>query len=74
MPCCQGFTLEIDGGPVVEGARSPQLSVRETWASQNFDRIRKAHRERTWDKPGSEGESICRSCAVTKVPTPIEIK
>ncbi len=74
MPCCQGFTLEIDGGPVVEGAASPRLSVRESWASPNFDRIREAHRERTWDKPGSEGESICRSCAVTKVPTPIAIE
>jgi hypothetical protein len=23
MPCCQGFTLEIDGGPVVVGAGAP---------------------------------------------------
>ncbi len=70
MPCCQGFTLEIDGGSVVEGSSS----VRDVWASQNFERIRKAHRERTWDRTGSEGEPICQSCAVTKVPTPFEVE
>ena len=70
MPCCQGFTLEIDGGSVVGGS----AGVRDVWASQNFERIRKAHRERTWDRAGSEGESICQSCAVTKVPTPFEVE
>jgi MoaA/NifB/PqqE/SkfB family radical SAM enzyme len=74
MPCCQGFTLEIDGGPVVDGAAAPKRSLREAWASPNFERLRKAHRERTWDRDGAEGEPICRSCAVTKAPTPIEVK
>jgi MoaA/NifB/PqqE/SkfB family radical SAM enzyme len=70
MPCCQGFTLAIDGGSVVPKDEKPALSIKETWASANFERLRKSHRDRTWDRPGSAGESICRSCAVTKVPTP----
>jgi hypothetical protein len=69
MPCCQGFTLEIDGGPVVALPRQPLRSLRETWASANFERLRAAHRNRTWDRPGAGGEAICRSCAVTKQPT-----
>jgi len=43
-------------------------SLKETWASANFDRLRAAHRNRTWSDPFA-GEAICRSCAVTKVPT-----
>ena len=70
MPCCQGFTLEIDGGPVVEEA----AGVREVWASPNFERVRRAHRERTWDRPGPQGEAICRSCAVTRTPTPFQVE
>ena len=70
MPCCQGFTLEIDGGAVVPGTQS----VRDTWTSENFDRLRRAHRERTWDRDGKEGEPICRNCAVTKKPTPIAVE
>jgi hypothetical protein len=69
MPCCQGFTLEIDGGPVVRVPTYPLMkSLKETWASANFDRLRRAHRDRTWSDPFA-GEAICRSCAVTKVPT-----
>ena len=69
MPCCQGFTLEIDGGPVVRvPGQAPPKSLREAWASPNFERLRRAHRERTWDDPAA-GEPICRSCAVTKMPT-----
>ena len=69
MPCCQGFTLEIDGGPVVRVPNYPLMkSLKETWASANFDRLRAAHRNRTWSDPFA-GEAICRSCAVTKVPT-----
>jgi MoaA/NifB/PqqE/SkfB family radical SAM enzyme len=71
MPCCQGFTLEIDGGPVVSNDRDPALSIRQTWASPNFNRLRKSHRDRTWDQPGAVGEPICRACAVTKVPVPL---
>jgi MoaA/NifB/PqqE/SkfB family radical SAM enzyme len=68
MPCCQGFTLEIDGGPLVPVPNYPLVkSLREAWASPNFDRLRRAHRERTWDDPAA-GESICRDCAVTKKP------
>jgi hypothetical protein len=70
MPCCQGFTLEIDGGEVVTGAQS----IQHAWTSENFDRLRRAHRERTWDQGGKRGEPICRHCAVTKKPTPIAIK
>jgi hypothetical protein len=70
MPCCQGFTLEIDGGPVT-GAK-PVVDLRQAWASQNFDRLRAAHRDRTWDDPAS-GEPICRACAVTKKPTPLRV-
>jgi hypothetical protein len=73
MPCCQGFTLEIDGGPVV-GDESRRLTLREAWASRNFDRLRRAHRERSWDRPGAEGEPICRNCAVTKKPTPVAVE
>ena len=43
-------------------------TLRETWASPNFERLRQAHRARTWSDPFA-GEPICRSCAVTKVPT-----
>jgi MoaA/NifB/PqqE/SkfB family radical SAM enzyme len=72
MPCCQGFTLEIDGGPVVAGADAPMTTVQKAWLSPNFDRLRKAHRDRTWDDKAS-GEPICQSCAVTKKPTPIQV-
>jgi CDGSH-type Zn-finger protein len=72
MPCCQGFTLEIDGGPVVAGARRPVVNLRQAWASANFERLREAHRKRTWDRPGTEGEPICQSCAVTRMPTRLE--
>ncbi|MCU0240879.1 MAG: radical SAM protein [Vicinamibacteria bacterium] len=65
MPCCQGFTLEIDGGAVVAAPGQPALSLREIWLSSNFERLRRAHRERYWDDPG-KGELICRRCAVTK--------
>jgi hypothetical protein len=69
MPCCQGFTLEIDGGPVVGNINYPIMkSLKEAWASQNFERLRQSHRNRTWDDPFG-GESICKSCAVTKMPT-----
>lgn len=68
MPCCQGFTLEIDGGAVVPKRPGDPTSLKEIWVSSNFDRLRRAHRDRTWDRPGAQGESICRSCAVTKVP------
>jgi hypothetical protein len=72
MPCCQGFTLEIDGGPVVPVPGYPLVkSLREAWASPNFERLRRAHRARTWDDAAA-GEAICRSCAVTKVPTRLE--
>jgi hypothetical protein len=73
MPCCQGFTLEIDGGPVVNDARGPMVSLRQAWASQNFDRLRRAQRDRTWDRAGTGGEPICKSCAVTKMPTRLEV-
>jgi hypothetical protein len=69
MPCCQGFTLEIDGGPVVNDPRGAAVSLREAWASANFNRLRRAQRDRTWDRPGDAGEPICQRCAVTKMPT-----
>jgi hypothetical protein len=72
MPCCQGFTLEIDGGPVVAGADAPMTTVQKAWLSPNFERLRNAHRNRTWDSK-TNGEPICQSCAVTKKPTPIQI-
>jgi hypothetical protein len=71
MPCCQGFTLEIDGGPVVAHAGAPMRSLREAWLSPNFERLRRAQRERHWDDP-VKGEHICQSCAVTKRPLRIE--
>jgi hypothetical protein len=71
MPCCQGFTLEIDGGPVVPNGQDPALRIKETWTSPNFERLRKSHRDRTWDKDGPEGEPICRACAVTKSTVPL---
>jgi hypothetical protein len=73
MPCCQGFTLEIDGGPVVTGAGAPLRSLRDAWESANFDRLRVAHRNRTWDRMGQAGEPICRACAVTKQPTRLSV-
>ena len=74
MPCCQGFTLEIDGGAVVSNGErdEPVQSIQQAWSAANFDRLRKAHRERTWDRQDGAGESICRNCAVTRKPTPIE--
>ena len=75
MPCCQGFTLEIDGGPVVPNVHGPAMSgLREVWLSPNFERLRAAHRQRTWDRPGGQGEPICRNCAVTKAPTRLLIR
>jgi hypothetical protein len=76
MPCCQGFTLEIDGGAVtpVQGREGRSQTIQEAWASPNFERLRAAHRLKTWDRPGSEGEPICRSCAVTKKPTPVAVQ
>ena len=69
MPCCQGFTLEIDGGRrSPRTRRRPLRSLKEAWASPNFERLRNAHRQRTWDRPGVAGETICQSCAVTKMP------
>ena len=74
MPCCQGFTLEIDGGPVVQGVPGASaLSLREAWASPNFQRLREAHRRRTWDDPAG-GEKVCQRCAVTKQPTPLRVE
>jgi hypothetical protein len=73
MPCCQGFTLEIDGGPVVAGGRAPAVSVRQAWLSPNFERLRQAHRGRTWDRIGAGGEPICQNCAVTKLPTRLAV-
>jgi MoaA/NifB/PqqE/SkfB family radical SAM enzyme len=69
MPCCQGFTMEIEGGPVVRLKNYPVMkTIQEAWLSPNFERLREAHRRRTWsDAQG--GEDICRSCAVTKMPT-----
>jgi hypothetical protein len=71
MPCCQGFTLDIDGGPVVTGGPSPMRSLREIWLAPSFERLREAHRKRTWDDP-RHGERICQACAVTKRPTRVE--
>jgi hypothetical protein len=73
MPCCQGFTLEIDGGPLVAGAGAPLRGLKQVWASANFERLRDAQRRRTWDRPGSTGEAICRACAVTKQPTRLPV-
>jgi CDGSH-type Zn-finger protein len=75
MPCCQGFTLEIDGGPVVKAqGYAPMVSIGQAWASRNFDRLRQSHRARTWDKAAGEGgEPICQSCAVTKMPTRLAV-
>ena len=75
MPCCQGFTLEIDGGPVVPNLQGPAMSsLQEVWLSPNFERLRAAHRHRTWDRPAGQGEPICRNCAVTKAPTRLLVK
>ncbi|MBN2370834.1 MAG: SPASM domain-containing protein [Vicinamibacteria bacterium] len=71
MPCCQGFTLEIDGGPVVPTETTPVQNLRAIWLSPNFARLREAHRNRTWDDP-RHGERICRACAVTQRPIRIE--
>lgn len=73
MPCCQGFTLEIDGGPVVPGSGPKPVSLQEAWLSANFERLRHAQRTRTWDDPAS-GEPICQSCAVTKFPTRLQVQ
>ncbi len=68
MPCCQGFTMEIEGGPVVKVPNYPVMkTIREAWHSPNFERLRNAHRDRTWDR-AQGGEPICQSCAVTKQP------
>ncbi len=75
MPCCQGFTLEIDGGPVVHAqGYGSMVSIREAWASRNFNRLRDAQRNKSWDKPAARGgEPICQNCAVTKMPTRLAV-
>jgi hypothetical protein len=45
--------------------------VQKAWQSPNFERLRTAHRNRTWDSK-TNGEPICQSCAVTKKPVPIQ--
>jgi len=72
MPCCQGFTLEIDGGPVVPGAGASPRHLREVWLSPHFRRLRDSHVNRTWDREQG-GEAICRACAVTKRPTRLSL-
>jgi hypothetical protein len=72
LPCCQGFTLQIDGGAVVPSESEPALSLKEVWASANFDRLRASHRDRTWDRLVPDGEPICQGCAVTKTTAKIE--
>jgi len=47
--------------------------LKQAWASANFERLRAAHRNRTWDRAGQSGEPICRSCAVTKMPTRLSV-
>jgi len=59
---------------VVAVPRYPIMkSLREAWQSPNFERLREAHRRRTWDDAAA-GEPICRSCAVTKQPVRIELR
>ncbi len=72
LPCCQGFTLQIDGGAVVASESEPALGLKEVWASANFDRLRASHRDRTWDRLVPDGEPICQGCAVTKTTAKIE--
>ena len=68
--CCDGGAA--CGAGVVAGAAGPMTTVQKAWLSPNFDRLRKAHRDRTWDDK-TKGEPICQSCAVTKKPTPIQV-
>jgi hypothetical protein len=58
---------------MVAGLRQPMRNLREAWLSPNFDRLRAAHRARTWDASGAGGEPICASCAVTKRPVRLDV-
>jgi hypothetical protein len=48
-------------------------NLSQAWLSPNFDRLRDAHRARTWDAKGPGGEPICRSCAVTQRPVRLDL-
>ena len=70
MPCCQGFTLEIDGGPVVPVPGYPLMkSLQEAWAERELRAAARGAPRAHLGRPGFAGEPICQSCAVTKLPT-----
>jgi hypothetical protein len=55
------------------GSGPAPVSLQQAWQSGNFERLRTAQRERTWDDPAA-GEPICQSCAVTKQPTRLKVQ
>ena len=56
LPCCQGFTMEIDGGDVSKG-------LDKVWNGPEFGDVRLVHIDKVWD---SWHKSMCRDCALTK--------
>ncbi len=69
LPCCQGFTLEIDGGSVYTYA--DEHALWNAWHSEKFDNLRLAHKYKYWDK--DDRFKMCQSCPLTKKPVRIEV-
>jgi MoaA/NifB/PqqE/SkfB family radical SAM enzyme len=64
LPCCQGFTLEWEGGEVFK--YSDEHALYNAWNSNRFDLLRDAHKYKYWDK--DDRFKMCQNCPLTKKP------
>lgn len=55
LPCCQGFTKQVNGGDIIN------RSIVVAWKSPEFEDLRTAHRNYKWDKI-----PMCAKCPLTK--------
>jgi hypothetical protein len=60
LPCCQGFTKEIDAGPFT--------TVETVWNSKYFNTLRMAHTMNLWDMV-----PMCKACPLTKKPVRMDV-
>lgn len=67
LPCCQGFTLGVDGGDMWKYTDETQLW--NCWESPHLHKLRNSHKFRTWDKD----QPMCQSCPLTKKPKRLEV-
>lgn len=58
LPCCQGFTKQVNGGTVIDDGG---INLYEAWASSQFHLLRTRHRCNMWDL-----EPMCVECPLTK--------